>query len=52
MEKNNKNMDEKVIQELDICQTAPEWAEHARFEDANDPCDDGRTGTVHHVDNQ
>jgi nicotinamidase/pyrazinamidase len=29
-------------QEIDACQKAPEWAEHARFDDTDPPCDDGR----------
>jgi nicotinamidase/pyrazinamidase len=31
-------------QEIEACQKAPEWAEHARFEDTDDTCDDGRSG--------
>ncbi|MBN1931864.1 MAG: hypothetical protein JW786_09680 [Desulfobacterales bacterium] len=31
-------------EELDTCQKAPEWAEHERFEDSDEPCDDGRGG--------
>ena len=30
--------------EIEACQKAPEWAEHARFEDTDQPCDDGRSG--------
>lgn len=52
MRKNNKNIDDRASEEMDFCQSAPEWAEHARLEDANDPCDDGRTGIVHHADNK
>lgn len=33
-------------QEIDACQKAPEWAEHARFEDIDQPCDDGRSGKI------
>jgi nicotinamidase/pyrazinamidase len=33
-------------QQIDACQKAPEWAEHARFEDTDLPCDDGRSGKV------
>jgi hypothetical protein len=29
-----------------LCQFAPEWAEHARFDRGDEPCDDGRAGTV------
>ena len=32
--------------EIDACQKAPEWAEHARFEDTDLPCDDGRSGKI------
>lgn len=32
--------------EIDACQKAPEWAEHARFEDTDLPCDDGRSGNI------
>ena len=32
--------------EIDACQKAPEWAEHSRFEDADQPCDDGRSGKI------
>jgi len=32
--------------ETNACQKAPEWAEHARFEDADLPCDDGRSGKI------
>jgi nicotinamidase/pyrazinamidase len=32
--------------ETDTCQKAPEWAEHARFEDTDLPCDDGRSGKI------
>lgn len=32
--------------EIDACQKAPEWAEHARFEDSDQPCDDGRSGQI------
>jgi nicotinamidase/pyrazinamidase len=32
--------------EIEACQKAPEWAEHARFEDSDQPCDDGRSGKI------
>jgi nicotinamidase/pyrazinamidase len=32
--------------EIDACQKAPEWAEHARFDDSDQPCDDGRSGKI------
>ena len=32
--------------ETNACQKAPEWAEHARFEDTDLPCDDGRSGRI------
>jgi nicotinamidase/pyrazinamidase len=31
---------------VDTCQKAPEWAEHARFEDPDLACDDGRSGKI------
>jgi hypothetical protein len=34
--------------EVSVCGFAPEWAEHARFDRADEPCDDGRAGGVHH----
>lgn len=32
-----------------ICTKAPEWAEHERLEDNDQPCDDGRTGKIHEI---
>jgi len=29
-----------------VCSFAPEWAEHARFDREDDPCDDGRAGEI------
>ena len=29
-----------------VCQKAPEWAEHSRLHDDDEPCDDGRTGNL------
>jgi hypothetical protein len=29
-----------------VCHKAPEWAEHARLQDEDSPCDDGRTGNL------
>jgi len=43
---NNRTKDGQTVQELNICKDAPEMAEHARFEDKNDPCDDGRAGII------
>lgn len=34
--------------EVSICGFAPEWAEHARFNREDAPCDDGRAGMIHH----
>jgi len=31
---------------LPICTLAAEWAEHARFDREDEPCDDGRAGHV------
>lgn len=33
--------------EIDVCQKAPEWTEHARFEDSDEPCDGGRSGKIY-----
>ena len=33
--------------ELPVCTKAPEWAEHQRFTDEDEPCDDGRSGKIH-----
>jgi hypothetical protein len=30
----------------DVCQKAPEWAEHSRLNDEDEPCDDGRWGNL------
>jgi hypothetical protein len=30
----------------DVCQKAPEWAEHSRLQDEDEPCDDGRSGNL------
>jgi len=41
----DKNQHAKAQQEpLPACNYAPEWAEHARFNREDDPCDDGRMG--------
>ena len=32
--------------EPEVCTKAPEWAEHARLEDEDQPCDDGRSGKL------
>jgi hypothetical protein len=32
--------------EVPVCSFAPEWAEHARFDRSDEPCDDGRAGTA------
>jgi hypothetical protein len=31
---------------LPPCTYAPEWAEHARFNQENEPCDDGRAARI------
>jgi hypothetical protein len=33
-------------QEVPVCSFAPEWAEHARFDRGDEPCDDGRAGAA------
>jgi len=35
-----------AIPQDEVCQKAPEWAEHARLGDDDEPCDDGRTGNL------
>jgi len=32
--------------EDEICRKAPEWAEHSRLQDEDEPCDDGRSGKL------
>lgn len=34
--------------EVSVCGFAPEWAEHARFDREDAPCDDGRAGMIPH----
>lgn len=42
-QKGNDNRDIRKDDE-DVCVKAPEWAEHQRFSDDDQPCDDGRSG--------
>ena len=36
-------MDEDMKKDdIPFCNYAPEWSEHARFDRADEPCDDGR----------
>ncbi|MFO7965883.1 MAG: isochorismatase family protein [Desulfobacterales bacterium] len=35
-----------ISEEIPVCTKAPEWAEHERLEDDDQPCDDGRTGKL------
>lgn len=35
-----------TIPEDAVCQKAPEWAEHSRLHDDDQPCDDGRLGNL------
>lgn len=37
---------DKQMDKGDVCEKAPEWAEHQRFWDDDEPCDDGRTGRL------
>ncbi len=37
-----------TIPDDEICQKAPEWAEHSRLHDEDQPCDDGRSGNLEH----
>lgn len=36
----------ETIPQGDFCQKAPEWAEHSRLHDEDQPCDDGRSGNL------
>jgi transketolase len=35
-----------VETEPEVCVKAPEWAEHQRFDEPDQPCDDGRSGKI------
>lgn len=37
---------DKTIDDQNVCIKAPEWAEHHRLWDEDQPCDDGRSGKV------
>jgi hypothetical protein len=39
-------LDKNLIDDLAVCSKAPEFAEHQRFADADEPCDDGRSGKI------
>jgi hypothetical protein len=41
-----------TIPEDAVCRKAPEWAEHARLDDEDQPCDDGRTGNLERNDDK
>ena len=43
---NEKHPEENRSLKPDTCFKTPEWAEHARFTDDDQPCDDGRAGKV------
>ncbi len=43
-EPKNTEKKQKKQEELDVCQKAPEFAEHHRLEDDDMPCADGRGG--------
>ena len=38
--------DQKDALDLDVCRKAPEMAEHERWHDEDQPCDDGRSGKL------
>ena len=38
--------DKEKDNQTQYCIRAPEWAEHARFDENDEPCDDGRTGII------
>jgi hypothetical protein len=35
-----------TAEQEDVCLKAPEWAEHSRLHDEDEPCDDGRSGDL------
>jgi len=35
-----------TMPEDEVCRKAPEWAEHSRLHDEDEPCDDGRSGNL------
>jgi len=41
-----ESSEENESLETPVCTKAPEWAEHERFRDDDQPCDDGRTGKI------
>ncbi len=41
---NDNHNHKKQAVDRDACFKSPEWAEHARYEDDDQPCDDGRAG--------
>jgi len=36
------------MSEDEVCRKAPEWAEHSRLHDDDEPCDDSRSGNLAH----
>ena len=45
MKKTNGPSDgKKHDRRIKVCLHAPEWAEHARLDEDDEPCDDGRAG--------
>lgn len=45
MQKAKPNSEEpKTDRRPNLCLKAPEWAEHARFDEEDEPCEDGRSG--------
>ena len=49
-QKQNKNPvtedRDEVVDNQEVCHKAPEWAEHQRLWDDDEPCDDGRSGRL------
>lgn len=43
-QKEKKQHPEEQQEPMPACNYAPEWAEHARFDREDEPCDDGRMG--------
>ncbi len=43
MQKEDKSrFEENRDRRIKSCRQAPEWAEHARFDEIDEPCDEGR----------
>jgi hypothetical protein len=45
-EKEKEFGEEKNDRRKPVCEKAPEWAEHHRLKDEDQPCEDGRRGNI------